>query len=231
MEPNFWHERWAQNQIGFHQERVNPLLVDFWDRVAGRSTGEVFVPLCGKSLDMVWLNQRGHTILGVELSPIAVKDFFRKQSLRAIRQTSDHFLSYETGGVRLLCGNFFDLRADQLVDVRFVYDRAALIAMPPELQTAYVTHLLHLLPNRPPILLITLEYDPNEMAGPPFSIPEDRVVKLFEAAYDIELLSARETLDEAVGLRDRGLTRLVEKVYQLGTASADGIRCRQRSWE
>ena len=215
MQPHFWHERWQLNQIGFHQEWVNPLLTDCWRHVGGELSGEVFVPLCGKSLDMVWLRQQGHPVLGVELSPIAVRDFFEGQSLPAITRSYDRFIAYENADLRILCGDFFDLERDQLGKVRAVYDRAALIAMPPEMQIAYVTHLLQLLPARPPMLLITLEYDTEEMAGPPFPISEERVAELFGSAFRIELLTAREVLDENTGLKNRGLTRLSEKAYRL----------------
>lgn len=216
MDSQFWHERWQVNEIGFHQSQFNPLLVAFWPAVASTGApGQVFVPLCGKSRDMVLLRQQGHSVLGVELSPIAIADFFKEQSLPVDVRPFDGFRCFESGGYRLLCGDFFDLRTEHLQNVQAVYDRAALIALPQPLQERYAEHLLHLLPGRPPMLLITLEYDPREMEGPPFSTSEERVTALFKDGYEVARLSARDVLDDHPGLKNRGLTGLMEIAYRL----------------
>jgi thiopurine S-methyltransferase len=216
MNSQFWHDRWQLDEIGFHQRQFHPLLVEHWPLVcSGGAPGQVFVPLCGKSLDMVWLLQQGHSILGVELSPIAIADFFRERTLAADVQPFDAVQRFESPGYRLLCGDFFDLRPKYLQNVQAVYDRAALIALPHSLQVRYVEHLLHLLPERPPMLLITLEYDPQEMEGPPFSTSEERVTALFKDRYEVVKLSARDVLDEHPGLKNKGLTGLTEIAYRL----------------
>lgn len=219
MDPNFWHERWQHKQTGFHQTEINPLLEAFWPRCAD-SVGppRVFVPLCGKSLDMVWLRDHGHAVLGSELSPIAVGEFFRENGMSADQQTlNEEFVCYENGGIRLLCGNFFGLTPELVGEIGAVYDRAALVAMPPEMQERYVDQLLRLLPGRPPMLIVTLEYDPEEMNGPPFPVPEETVARLFGSTYRIELLSARDALESNAPLRAKGLNRLTEKAYLLHT--------------
>lgn len=216
MEPRFWHERWELNEIGFHQKQTHPGLHEYWPQL-GVKVGQVFVPLCGKSLDMVWLRQQGHAVLGVELSPIAVQDFFKEQESTPTNGMIDDFQSFADGEIELLCGDFFDLQPKHLHDIRAVYDRAALIALPQDMQTQYVVHLLKVLPQRPPILLITFEYDQTEMQGPPFSVPEARIVELFGLAYRIDKLIEQDLLEEYPGLKSRGLTVLKEKVYCLKT--------------
>lgn len=216
MEPQFWHERWKRNEIGFHQFQVNPILSEYWKLVCPfQSGGQVFVPLCGKSLDMVWLRRQGHYILGVELSPLAIKDFFTEQGIPVNSRQFEGFQSHEGDGIRLLCGDFFDLQPEHLENIQAVYDRAALIALPQEMQSRYAEQLLHLLPQRPPILLITFEYDQAEMEGPPFSTSEEKVRSLFGQSYQIETLCANEILEDNPGLKNRGLTRLTEKAYYL----------------
>ncbi|MDD5034015.1 MAG: thiopurine S-methyltransferase [Methylococcaceae bacterium] len=216
MEAQFWHERWELKQTGFHQSQVNPMLSEYGRGIlANGGEGPVFVPLCGKSLDMVWLRLQGYPVLGVELSPIAIEDFFTEQSLSPTRSSLDEFQCHESEGIRLLVGDFFDLKPAHLEGVQAVYDRAALIALPQELQSRYAEHLLRLLPKRPPILLVTLEYEQTEMEGPPFSTTEDRVRELFGVAYQVENLSARDTREENPGLKSRGLTWLTEKAYYL----------------
>lgn len=214
MEPKFWHERWELNEIGFHQNQTHPGLHEYWPQL-GVTAGQVFVPLCGKSLDMVWLHRQGHAVLGVELSPIAVQDFFQEQGTTPTNGMVDDFQSFADGEIELLCGDFFDLQPKHLRDIKAVYDRAALIALPQDMQTQYAGHLLKVLPQRPPILLITFEYDQKEMQGPPFSVPEARVVALFGEAYRIDKLMEQELLEEYPGLKSRGLTGLKEKVYCL----------------
>ncbi|HWP01049.1 MAG TPA: thiopurine S-methyltransferase [Methylococcus sp.] len=226
MDPTFWHERWQQHQIGFHQLRVNPLLQTFWHPCIQQNHGTVFVPLCGKSLDMVWLSQQGHGVLGVEISPIAVKDFFREQGIQPIEDPPRKpFRCFQSQRIRLLCGDFFDLTPDWVSNVEAVYDRAALVALPPELQKRYASKLLEILPHRPPIFLITLEYDPSEMAGPPFTTPEETVFQLFGEEYWIAPLATRDVLTDEPGLQGRGLSRLVEKAYWLHKRDDDhGIK-------
>lgn len=214
MHPQFWHERWALNEIGFHQPDVHPLLSEHWPRISA-GAGQVFVPLCGKSLDLLWLRRQGHRVLGVELSPLAVASFFSEQSLPAATRQMPGFHAYESDGIEIWCGDFFDLRASHLEQVGAVYDRAALIALPKDLQARYAAHLLELLPRRPPVLLIAFEYDPAEMEGPPFSTPTQVVEELFAPAYRVECLSAKEIIDEVPGLKSRGLSRLTEKAYRL----------------
>jgi thiopurine S-methyltransferase len=217
MEPQFWHERWARNEIGFHQSQVNALLTEFWPPFSAEivQTGSVLVPLCGKTLDMIWLHEQGNHIVGVELSADALRDFFREQALSFVSRESAGFECFDSNGYRLLAGNFFDLTADQLGPVKAVYDRAALIALPEGTQANYVRHLLELLPDRPPIFLVTLEYDQAEMNGPPFAVSEQRVRTLFGSTYTIEVLAVRDVLEENAGLQKKGLTQLLEKVYWL----------------
>lgn len=216
MEPSFWHERWQLKEIGFHQAGINPLLLEYWRGLIGEQpSGPVFVPLCGKSLDMLWLREQGHSVIGVELSAIAVDEFFQEQGLLA-KSGVERSLEYrEAEEIRLFCADFFALDPTHIGTVQAVYDRAALIALPLPLQERYVQHLLELLPHHPPILLIALDYDQTEMEGPPFSTPQERIRELFEGSYNVKLLKNRDVLEEHAGLKKRGLKRLTECVYVL----------------
>jgi thiopurine S-methyltransferase len=214
MQSQFWHDRWELNDIGFHQAEIHPLLTDYW-RTLGIVQGQVFVPLCGKTLDMAWLRQQGHRVLGIELSPLAIRDFFTEQSLEYSTRPLEGFEIYEGAGIQLLCGDYFALKPEHLAQVEAVYDRAALIALPKDLQSRYAEHLLKILPQRPPILLISFEYDQAEMDGPPFSTSRQRIEDLFGEAYRIEPVSERDALEQNVGLKLKGLSRLTETAYRL----------------
>lgn len=216
MEPEFWHSRWRENLTAFHRSEVHPYLREFAHRLPPASAGEVFLPLCGKSLDLGWLAGRGYGVLGVELSPIAVRAFFEEHDLAFHETPAGAFRRFEGGGVTLLCGDFFALDAAQLAGVGAVYDRAALVALPPPQRSRYARHLLRCLPAAAPLLVVTFEYAQHEMDGPPFSVGESELRELFGARGRIEALAAREMLHEEPRFRERGMTRLEEKAYLIG---------------
>lgn len=215
MQPNFWLERWTRDQIGFHQHDINAMLQAHWPALAVAHSAKVFVPLCGKSRDMLWLRARGHEIIGVEFIQKAVRDFFADNALAPVVSGQPPFERWEAEGITLLCGDFFDLAAIDLRDVGAVYDRASLIALPTEMRARYVEHMRTILPPGIETLLITLSYPVNEMNGPPFAVSDTEVRALYDQAFTVEHLAARDVLAESAQLRARGLTALTEQAYRL----------------
>jgi len=215
MEHDFWHERWRTGETGFHQNEVNAWLLKHWDALAAPDTSLVFVPLCGKTADMIWLRQRGHRVLGAELSMIAVQSFFAENGATPHATTLDDFECLENDGIRLLCGDFFALRAGNLAQVGAVYDRAALIALPPEMRRQYAAHMAHILPPGTPMLLVVMDYPQHERSGPPFAVTPDEVRELYGSVADIEVLESRDVLDENPRFKQQGLTRMREHVLRL----------------
>jgi thiopurine S-methyltransferase len=215
MDPQFWHERWRRGETGWHLPHPNPHLQRYWSRIPVPPGGRVFVPLCGKTHDLAWLAGRGHPVVGVELSPLAVAGFFETHGLHPERAAAGPFERWRAGEIEILCGDFFELRREHLRPVAAVWDRAALIAMPPQMRPRYVRRLLRVVPADTPVLLATMEYPQQEMAGPPFSVPEDEVNMLYGERFSVERLHAEDTLAAQPRFRERGLTRLVEKVYRL----------------
>ena len=141
MQPEFWQDRWASNQIGFHQREVNPYLQRHWPVLGLPVVVKVLVPLCGKSLDLLWLAGQGHQVLGIELSQTAVEDFFSEQQLAPEVSDAGAFKVYRAGAIELWCGDFFALTARDVADCAALYDRAALIALPPPMRERYGAHL------------------------------------------------------------------------------------------
>jgi thiopurine S-methyltransferase len=215
MNPGFWHERWQRNEIGFHQQEINAHLQDFWGQLAVPAGGLVFVPLCGKSRDLLWLRARGHAVLGVEISPIAVRDFFAENALVPQVTRQGAFERYAADGLAILCGDFFELTPELLQGVAGVYDRASLIALPPELRMRYAGHSAAILPALAGTLLVTMEYPQDEMSGPPFAVREEEVRRLFEKRYTVTRLFSKDILAENPRFHERGLHALMEKVYRL----------------
>lgn len=215
MKKDFWLERWERNEIGFHQSMVNSYLRQYWQELRLARDSEVLVPLCGKSLDMRWLRQQGHRVLGVELSPIAVQAFFAENSLTPQRISSGKFERYEADGICILCGDLFNLSRDDLAKVGAVYDRASLIALPPEMRARYARHLASILPPATRILLVTLDYPQHEMPGPPFAVSAREVEALYHEAAEICQLAQMDVLAQNPRFRERGLSQLQEGIYLL----------------
>ena len=214
MNPDFWHQRWHDNQIGFHQAAPTPLLLKHWPSLDVPAGAKVFVPLAGKSLDMPWFAAQGHRVLGVELSELAVAQFFAENGLRPEIRDTHYGRHYEAGGIELSLGDAFGLDADLLRDCDAVFDRAALIALPPELRRRYANELYAKLPAGCRGLLITLEYPQAERDGPPFSVPGNEVRALYGRDWDIDLLERRPIPPEHPGFVS-GVSRLDTAAYAL----------------
>ena len=215
MQPEFWLERWRLKQIAFHQSSVHPKLLEFWPRFHLKTASRVLVPLCGKSLDMLWLLAQGHHVIGVELSETALESFCTENGIPARRKTHGDFIVYEAPHLQLYCGDFFKLTAAQLQPVAAVYDRAALISWTPDLRMNYVQHLTALTTYGSTTLLITMEYLQTQMNGPPFAVARDDVQRAYGAHYSIQELDRQDTLPLEPRLRARGLDQLYETCYQL----------------
>jgi thiopurine S-methyltransferase len=215
MEADFWLQRWREGHTGFHQDRVMPLLQRHWDALALPADSRVFVPLAGKSLDMLWLAERGHHVLGVELSPLAVEQFFAENSLRPQVHDSRYGRHHVAGRIELICGDVLDLDATVLADCAGIYDRAALIALPADMRARYAGELYAQLPADCRGLLITLEYPQTEMAGPPFPVDEHEVRTLYGDRWTIDLLERRDILASQPRFIDEGVTALSTAVYRL----------------
>jgi thiopurine S-methyltransferase len=220
VEPQFWLNRWRNGQIGFHQPHVDPSLERHWPALdlgrSGPAGGQrVFVPLCGKSLDMLWLRDRGHFVTGVELAAPALEAFCLENGIPARRRARGDFDVYEAEDLELFRGDFFKLTPAILGDAAATYDRAALISWTAELRPAYVEHIGVLTRPGTRMLLITLEYVQAQMPGPPFSVGRDEVERLYSRCFRIREVGRRDILASEPRLRARGVTSLIEVCYTL----------------
>jgi len=215
MDTEFWLARWREGRTRFHQERVTPLLPKFWPTLGVPVGSRVLVPLCGKSLDMMWLAEQGYRVLGVELSPLAVERFFEDNALQAEVHESAMGRHYSAGAIEIICGDIFDVDAATLRSCVGAYDRAALIALPPEMRVRYAQHVYGQLADDYRGLLLTLDYDPSQMDGPPFSVNDAEVQTLYAGYCAAVLIDRRETLSKEPKFVERGLTRLDTLVYRL----------------
>lgn len=215
MDKAFWNERWQRREIGFHQQRIHSQLLRFWPKLGLRQETAVFVPLAGKSRDMVWLATQGHRVIGVELSNVAVREFFDEGGQVPNRSSAGAFEISSAGPFELYCGDFFEFDGDVLKDVVAVYDRAALIALPPGMRAYYAETLARIVPRGAIIFLIAIDYPEGEISGPPFPVSRDEVHRLYGDTFEIDVLETRDGLADSDNLKKRGVTRLDETVYLL----------------
>lgn len=215
MKPEFWHQRWRIGQIGFHQSAVDRHLKQHWPDLGLAESSRVFVPLCGKSLDLLWLRERGHSVAGVDLSAVALESFCMEHGIATKRRTVDGFDVYEAAQLQLYLGDFFALTRELLGAFSALYDRAALISWTPELRAAYVAHVTALTAPGTQTLLICMEYPQAQMSGPPFSVSADEVDRLYGPNHAVQRLSKQDILANEPRLRSRGLTELHEACYRL----------------
>lgn len=197
MDKAFWQQRWQEGRIGFHQDEVHPALPQYWQQQCARGADVVFVPLCGKSRDMVWLADQGCSVIGIELSEKAVQEFFQEQGLTPhFENIADQLDCYSAGPYRIYCGDFFHLHRQHMTEVTAVYDRASLVALPQAKRHRYAFHLAQMLSPAVRMLLVSLEHGRD--SGPPFSVDGAEIEWLFAANFDIEPLARLDEDDRQV---------------------------------
>jgi thiopurine S-methyltransferase len=215
VQPDFWLDRWRTAQIGFHQAAVDQHLQTYWPLLQLPANSRVFVPLCGKSLDLLWLRALGHSVIGVELSPIALEALLMEHGIAARRRVLADFDVYEADGFTLYRGDYFNLTSALLGRVAAVYDRAALISWTPAARESYVNHLTSLTSRTTQTLLTAVEFPQEQMKGPPFPLDRSSIEKLYAGNYSIEELGRHEILELEPRLKARGLSELREVCYRM----------------
>jgi len=214
MDVSFWQQRWQEGKIGFHLDEVNSLLIKYAEKMQLAPGQQVFVPLCGKSKDLIWLAEQGYRVLGIELSKVAVEAFFEENNLNPFIVNKGSLTYFQAGLITLICGDFFELSVEPMVNVAAVYDRASLIALPEEMRLAYYEHLNTICSSQPR-LLVTLEYDQSELAGPPFAVLESELLDHYASGFSLERLESKDVLAEHAHFAAKGLSSLHESVYIL----------------
>ena len=189
MDAPYWRDRWAQNQIAFHESKVNPLLVEYFDQLSLPAGSRIFVPLCGKTIDIHWLRSRGHRVAGAELSELAVQQLFMELGITPSCAVIGQVTRYSAAGIDIFQGDIFDLSRGDLGAVDGLYDRGALVALPEPLRRRYARHLAAIT-DRAMQLPIGITYEQELLAGPPFSVNGAEVQRLYGGAYDLHALGS-----------------------------------------
>jgi thiopurine S-methyltransferase len=200
MNSSFWHQRWEKNEIGFHEGKPNPFLVKHFHELSVAKGRRIFVPLCGKTLDLSWLLSRGYRVAGAELSQLAIEQLFMELGMQPEVTTVGKVEQWSANNLDIFVGDIFAVSEKMLSPIDAVYDRAALVAFPEDMRKRYTAHLTEVT-KKSPQLLICYEYDQSLMDGPPFSVSNEEVHRHYATAYDLTLLSSTEV---AGGLKGKG---------------------------
>jgi len=199
MDASFWRQRWAKNETAWHQSKTNPLLVKHFQELSVAKRGRVFVPLCGRTLDISWLLAHGYRVAGAELSQIAIEQLFMELGVQPEITGVGELDQWSAKNIDIFVGDIFALSRQELGPVDAIYDRAALVAFPEEMRNRYTAHLTEMTGTAPQ-LLICYEYDQRLLEGPPFSISQEEVKRHYLTKYDVTLLTST---DVAGGLKGK----------------------------
>lgn len=210
-----WLQSWRDKHIDFHQISVNPLLTKFWPKLKLTTASKVFVPLCGKSLDMIWLAEQGYQVIGVELSPIAVRDFFKENGFKPTKSQSGQFTLWQYERISILCGDYFSLNKDDLGEIDIVYDRASLTALPEDIRVMYVSQLKTIVQAQTKIFLLTIEdAEENETLKDALGIG-DEITSLYSNEFEISLAHVDSVYEVDPESLSQQTIRSEYKVYHL----------------
>ncbi len=188
MEADFWLDRWASGQTAFHEGAANGLLVAHLDALGLEPGARVFVPLCGKSRDLAWLRDRGHGVVGAELSRLAVDELYEELGVEPEVTPVGPLERFRGAGIEVFVGDVFALTREMLGEVAASYDRAALVALPAEMRMRYGAHL-HSITAGAPQLVIAFEYDQTLREGPPFSVDAAEMARVYGELYRLRELA------------------------------------------
>ncbi|XP_059544721.1 thiopurine S-methyltransferase [Myotis daubentonii] len=212
-----WQEKWVERKITFHQEQGHQLLKKHLDAfLKGESGLRVFFPLCGKAVEMKWFADRGHSVVGVEISELGIREFFTEQNLSYSEEPIKEIpgakvFKSSSGNISLYCCNLFDLPRANIGKFDRIWDRGAFVAINPGDRKRYADIMLSLMRKGFQYLLSVFSYDPTKYAGPPFYVSDDEIKRLFGSVCTCQCLEKVDAFEERH--KSWGIDYLVEKLY------------------
>lgn len=215
MEISYWQSRWNKDKTGWHMDDVYPLLPEFWPYLNLSPGAVVLVPLCGKSLDMLWLAEQGCRVIGIEVSEKAVQDFAKNHLETFSRYSSHGFQVIKSNKITVWQGDFFKFPPGSTEAIDLIYDKAALVAFPPDKREAYAKKIIELCSENTRVLLQTFEYNQQEMSGPPFAVFRQEVQSLYKEKFDIIKLLQEAKPDLLSEFELRGLRTYIDEILYI----------------
>lgn len=216
MDKPFWIKRWENGEIGFHLPVSNPLLEKHFSHCSLTSDTQIIVPLCGKSLDLLWLAQLGnHTIHGIEICQIAVNDFFSENKLKFDSKNEANFQVHTSSNINISCGDFFQFKLTAAHAPVVIYDRASMVALPLHLRKKYHQKLHDLTKLGDQIFLCTFVYPQERLSGPPFSVSNDEIDEHYSQHFDIQKIYTGDVSPLSPKFIKNGVEQVSENVLLL----------------
>lgn len=210
----FWAEMWLNGCTPFHKEEVNPDLISYWPELNLAAGATVLVPLCGKSLDLLWLSRQEYKVIGIEFCEQAVVQFASEHQLELQQRDFGQIRNYYNDEFSIWVADIFKLESSLIPSVDAIYDRGALIALPDKLRPAYVTTCLEWLKPSGIILLKTMSYNQEDMEGPPYSVSDEEIAHLYKSCNEIKCVKNKSnSRDSSDPLFARGAKMINDKVW------------------
>ena len=188
MKAEFWHRLWDRNEIGFHNKYVNGLFLKNFPKLQLKKYSKVFIPLCGKTVDIKWLLDNDYKVTGIELNEKAINELFDSLKLEPNIKKAGSLLLYSAKNIDIFLGDIFALDKTILGKVDIIYDRGAIVALPSKMREKYTSHLINITDSALQ-LIITYEYKQNLMKGPPFSVEESQLKDYYSDYYNFKLMN------------------------------------------
>lgn len=216
----FWHTLWEGEHLPFHKDEVNQDLPVYFPYLRLPKQSTILVPLCGKSLDLIWLVQQGYRVIGIELVEDAVHQFAKEHSIQFAVDSLDDLKRYFTNNLEIWVADIFTMNKALIKSVDAIYDRAALVALPSQLRSEYVNICLNWLKSNGSILLKTMEYEQSQMEGPPYSVPAAEVEQLYRKCKPIKQVKSQVREKESKDhVFERGVHQVKDFVWLIGQFS------------
>ncbi|MCB0272149.1 MAG: hypothetical protein KDD46_03965 [Bdellovibrionales bacterium] len=208
---DYWKKRWLSGDIGWHQNEVHPLLVKYYDAYSLRNENHFFFPLCGKTLDVDWILQKGHQVTCVEISEIAIEEIAKRLHIHWQMRTENNFTVYQHDKLTIYKGDYFDCVNLDIPPIDVVFDRGAFVAIDPKKREKYANIYKKLHPKK--MFLVLYRYDLNASTSPPFAFEEGEIEKLLTSDFDIDKLEENEMLSQAPNMQNRQIYSFYQEVF------------------
>ncbi|KAM8966240.1 thiopurine S-methyltransferase-like [Pelodytes ibericus] len=214
---NDWMARWEKRIIGFHEANVHVLLAEFVDdMVNNRKQIRILFPLCGKAVDMKWLADMGHTIVGIDVSEIAIKEFFAENNIPYVEEdvpgiSGAKVFKSTSGNISLYCCSIFNINDSIVGKFDGIWDRGAMVAINPCDRQRYVSLIISLMAKDCHYLLVTVEFEPKLHAGSPFYVPDEDLETMLGSLCSYKCLKTIDALSD--NQRQWGLVFYQEKIF------------------
>ncbi|XP_069814051.1 thiopurine S-methyltransferase-like isoform X1 [Dendropsophus ebraccatus] len=212
-----WKKKWETKDIWFHKKNIHPLLAEFINEMQdGRTKLTIFFPLCGKAVDMKWLADMGHNIVGVDACEIGLKEFFAEHDIPYTEEAvagipGAKVFKSASDNISLYCCSIYDISESVIGKFDGMWDRGAMVAVNPRDRERYATIMLSLMAKDCHYLLVTVEYDPKLHGGPPFYVPESDLENLLGPSCTFKLLKKIDALADKQ--KEWGLDFCFENIY------------------